>query len=91
MGEYLKKGFETRLAGLVIVKEIRGQGLLIGIELNTPCAELAKKALDKHMLINVTAERVIRLLPPLILQQSEADLIIETVSDLITDFAGQNT
>jgi len=91
MGEYLKKGFKTRLAGLAIVKEIRGQGLLIGIELNTPCAELVKKALDKHMLINVTAERVIRLLPPLILQQSEADLIIETVSDLITDFAGQNT
>lgn len=89
MGAYLQQGFEQGLAGLNIVKEIRSQGLLIGIELDRPCAELVSQALDKHMLINVTAQRVIRLLPPLILQQSEADLIIDTVCNLIADFDRQ--
>ena len=89
MGNYLLNGFKTRLSNLAIIKEIRGQGLLIGIELNKPCAELISKALNQHLLINVTAERVIRLLPPLILQQTEADMIIDTVSELIVDFAKQ--
>ncbi|MBL4851944.1 MAG: aspartate aminotransferase family protein [Gammaproteobacteria bacterium] len=89
MGNYLLNGFKTRLSNLAIIKEIRGQGLLIGIELNKPCAELISKALSQHLLINVTAERVIRLLPPLILQQTEADMIIDTVSELIVDFAKQ--
>jgi len=86
IGDYLHKGFATRLANLAAVVNIRSQGLLIGIELDRPCAELVSHALKKHLLINVTAERVIRLLPPLILNQSEADLIINTVSDLIIEF-----
>ncbi len=89
MGDYLLKGFRARLSSLAIVKAIRGQGLLIGIELNKPCTQLVRKALDRHLLINVTAERVIRLLPPLILQKTEADMIIDTVSDLVVDFTQQ--
>lgn len=87
MGDYLYQGFAQRIGQLALVKDIRYQGLLFGIELTKPCAELVSKALERHLLINVTAERVIRLLPPLILQQQEADMIVETVSDLLAEFA----
>jgi acetylornithine aminotransferase len=59
---------------------------MIGIELDRPCAELVVKATEQGLLINVTAERVIRLLPPLITTVKQADIIIEQVSDLIREF-----
>jgi acetylornithine aminotransferase len=59
---------------------------MIGIELDRPCGELVGRAMHGGLLINVTAERVIRLLPPLILTDKQADMIIEQVSDLIRDF-----
>ena len=59
---------------------------MIGIELDRPCAELVGKALAQGLLINVTAERVIRLLPPLITTVKQADIIIEQVSELIHEF-----
>lgn len=86
MGDYLYNGFKMRLGDLTAVTDIRCQGLLIGIELDRPCTELVNRAVEKHLLINVTADRVIRLLPPLVLDQAEADIIIETVSDLIVEF-----
>ena len=66
---------------------IRSKGLMIGIELEHPCGELVGQALQKGMLINVTAERVIRLLPPLILSDEEADHIVDTVAELVIAFA----
>jgi len=66
---------------------IRSKGLMIGIELERPCGELVGQALQKGMLINVTAERVIRLLPPLILSDEEADHIVDTVAELVIAFA----
>jgi acetylornithine/N-succinyldiaminopimelate aminotransferase len=71
------------------VREIRGMGLMIGIELDRPCAELVGQALERGLLINVTAERVIRLLPPLILTEAEADILLETLSGLVESFATQ--
>ena len=68
------------------MSQIRGRGLMIGIELDRPCADLVKQALDAGLLINVTAERVIRLLPPLILEQAEADLLLRELSELIRRF-----
>jgi acetylornithine aminotransferase len=68
------------------VTEIRGRGLMIGIELDRPCTELVGKALAQGLLINVTAERVVRLLPPLITTEKQADMIVEQVSDLICRF-----
>jgi acetylornithine/N-succinyldiaminopimelate aminotransferase len=70
-----------------IVDDIRSLGLMIGIELERPCAELVDKALQRGLLINVTAERVIRLLPPLIISEAEADQITDTVAELVMDFA----
>jgi acetylornithine aminotransferase len=68
------------------VTEIRGRGLMIGIELDRPCTELVGKALSQGLLLNVTAERVVRLLPPLITTEKQADMIVEQVSDLICRF-----
>jgi acetylornithine/N-succinyldiaminopimelate aminotransferase len=89
LGEYLLDGFSRTLADLDGVSDIRGRGLMIGIELDRPCSELVSKALAQGLLINVTAERVIRLLPPLILTEKQADIIIEQVSNLLHEFFGQ--
>ena len=89
LGVYLLAGFSRTLADLDGIKDIRGKGLMIGIELERPCSELVSKALEQGLLINVTAERVIRLLPPLILTDKQADIIVEQVSELVHEFLGQ--
>ena len=89
LGEYLLAGFSRTLADLDGVIDIRGKGLMIGIELDRPCSELVSMAIAQGLLINVTAERVIRLLPPLILTDKQADIIVEQVSNLIHEFIGQ--
>lgn len=86
VGDYLKAGLSRELSGTEGVTDVRGQGLMIGIELARPCGELVTKALDAGLLINVTREKVIRLLPPLILSRQEADQIIETLVPLIKSF-----
>jgi acetylornithine aminotransferase len=68
------------------VRDIRGKGLMIGIELDRPCAALVTRALERGLLINVTAERVIRLLPPLVATDKQANIIIEQVSDLVSSY-----
>ncbi len=86
LGAYFQQGFNKSLADLItqgVVRDIRGKGLMIGIELNKPCTELVQKALDKKLLINVTADNVIRLLPALITSDAQADEIISLVSELI--------
>jgi acetylornithine aminotransferase len=89
MSEYIVNGFTDKLAHLDSVREIRNLGLMIGIELNSDnlnieCSELVKLGLQKKLLINVTAGNVIRLLPPLIITQQQADTIINTVSELVS-------
>ena len=74
------------LGGLDGVTEIRGRGLMIGIELDRPCAELVRRALDKGLLINVTRDKVVRLLPPLIISQAEADELLDGIIAIIKDF-----
>lgn len=83
LGDYFMKSFKEKLEPLAGVNEVRGMGLMIGIELNHDCTELVKLALEKRLLINVTAARVIRLLPPLIIDQQQADTIINTVCELV--------
>ena len=68
------------------VADIRGLGLMIGIELDRPCGELVGRALDEGLLINVTAERVVRLLPPLVFSDDQADSLITELSALIRSF-----
>jgi acetylornithine aminotransferase len=86
LGTQLVDGFIQRLSDVDGVKEIRGFGLMIGIELDRDCGELVKQALQKNLLINVTAGNVVRLLPPLILSPAQAEQIIDIVSDLIQSF-----
>ncbi len=86
LGQRFYQGFISDLEGVATVRDIRVKGLMIGIELDKPCAQLVTKALEQGLLINVTAERVIRLLPPLILTDKEADKIISIVSNLIREF-----
>ena len=89
LGAGLLSGLADTLAGTAGVEEIRGQGLLIGIELDRPCGDLVSLALDEGLLINVTADRVIRLLPPLIITDKQADLLTEKLSGLLKNFLGQ--
>ncbi len=85
MGSYILNAFKDKLVKLDGVREIRGMGLMIGIELDNECTGLVKLALEQHLLINVTAGNVIRLLPPLIIDQQQADTIVNTVSELVID------
>jgi len=86
MGEYLLSGLRRGLGALAGVNDIRGLGLMLGIELDRPCGGLVGQALDAGLLVNVTAERVIRLLPPLILSEAEADLLLDRLSRLVRGF-----
>lgn len=89
LGDAMLQALQTQLADQALVRDIRGQGLIIGIELDRDCGELVTMARDKGVLINVTAGNVIRLLPPLIIDQQQASSIVTTVVDCITQFAQQ--
>jgi acetylornithine aminotransferase len=86
LGARLLAGFADSLTGVAGIEEIRGQGLMIGIELDRACGTLVGQALDKGLLINVTAERVVRLLPPLILDDQQADQLVTMLSALLKTF-----
>jgi acetylornithine/N-succinyldiaminopimelate aminotransferase len=86
MGDFLRTGFAARLSGNPGVKDIRGAGLMIGIELAHSCGELVQQALDKGLLINVTADNVVRLLPALNFTREQAELVIDMLAPLILDF-----
>ncbi|HUW25218.1 MAG TPA: acetylornithine transaminase [Gallionella sp.] len=86
LGQFIRDGFATALQGVNGIREIRGQGLMIGIELDKPCGDLARQALAQGLLINVTADNVIRLLPPLVMSQHEAQQMLDILCPLIKDF-----
>jgi len=86
IGEFIRSELSQRFTGLRGVKEIRGKGLMIGMELEHPCGELVQQALEKGVLINVTVDNVIRLLPPLIMKREEAELLLATLVPLVTAF-----
>jgi acetylornithine/N-succinyldiaminopimelate aminotransferase len=88
LGEYIRSDLAARLHGQAGVVEIRGQGLMIGIQLDRPCGDLVKMALAEKMLINVTNDTVVRLLPPLVLTQADAELLTEKLARLIRTFLG---
>jgi acetylornithine aminotransferase len=89
MGKRMLSGFQQALQDIEGVVDIRGLGLLLGIELDRPCAALVDRAREKGLLINVTAERVVRLLPPLIISEQDADHVVSMVSELVRDFLNQ--
>ncbi len=91
LGNYLLGALRTRLSGCGLVREIRGKGLILGIELTQPCRELVDLCLEHKLLINVTVEHTIRLLPPLIMEQDQADQMVETLGGCIERFAESKT
>ncbi len=86
VGAYLKAELGKALLGTPGVREVRGQGLMLGVELEKPCGVLTMRALEAGLLINVTRDRVVRLLPPLILTTQEADEIVKILVPLIKAF-----
>ncbi|MDJ0738777.1 MAG: aspartate aminotransferase family protein [Gammaproteobacteria bacterium] len=81
--------FHRAIGELDGVVKIRGRGLMIGIELDRPCGDLVARALAAGLLINVTADSVIRLLPPLVISEPQADHLVDTLSPLIRDFLSE--
>ena len=89
VGEVLRAGLVRELGSLAGVKDIRGAGLMIGIELDRPCGVLLARAAQAGLLISVTADSVIRLVPPLILSASEAEQIVALLAPLVTSFLAE--
>ncbi|MCB5187212.1 aspartate aminotransferase family protein [Methylobacillus caricis] len=89
LGDWMREAFVEALAGVAGVTIVRNAGLMIGIELDRPCVELVKQALEARLLINVTADKVIRLLPPLVMTQQEAQQVVDILTPLIKKFLAQ--
>ncbi len=89
VGAHLKAALQQALGGIAGVNEVRGQGLIIGVELDRPCGALIDRAADAGLLLSVTAERVIRLVPPLILTHAEADEIVALLKPLVQAFLAE--
>ena len=86
LGERIMAGLKYGLADIDHVKEVRGRGCMIGVELTKPCKSLFMAAMDKGLIINVTADSVIRLLPPFVMTNEEADQLVSILVPLIKDF-----
>jgi acetylornithine aminotransferase len=91
VGAALGSALERELSALPGVVEIRGQGLMLGIELDRPCGALLQQSLDAGLLVSVTAERVIRLVPPLVLTEAEAARIVAILAPLVRAFLASTT
>ena len=86
LGQFFRQGFNAALQDVKGFREVRGMGLMIGVELDKPCSELVKLALARGLLINVTADNVIRLLPSLVMSQTEAQQLLDILCPLIKEF-----
>lgn len=89
VGAHLRAALQRELGDLPGVKEIRGQGLMLGIELTRPCGALMQRALDAGLLLSVTADSVIRLVPPLIITPEEADEVVAILAPLVKTFLAE--
>ena len=88
-GEALRAQLREALSGVSLVQEVRGRGMMVGIQLDRPCGELVDRAREAGLLINVTAGSVIRLLPPLIISDAERDQLVHTLSTVIHRYADE--
>jgi acetylornithine aminotransferase len=86
LGETIRSGLRSGLSGVSGFVEVRGDGLMIGIELDRPCTDLVKRGLEVGLLINVTADKVVRLLPPLIMSNAEGVELVAALVPLIKEF-----
>jgi acetylornithine aminotransferase len=88
VGNQIANGMRVALAGVAGFVTVRNAGMMIGIELDRPCGDLVKQALDAGLLINVTNDKVVRLLPPLVMKSDEAAQLVEMLAALIKKFLG---
>jgi len=91
MGERLKRGLSARLAEVPGVVEVRGRGLMVGVELDRPCGEIVRMALAEGVLVNVTAGNRVRLLPPLVVREADVERIVDVVADVVERFVAPDT
>ena len=88
-GEAIMQGLARELSGVAGVKEIRGKGLMIGIELDRPCGDLVRRGLEAGIVINVTSDKVVRLLPPLIYGDAESRELVARLAPLVKTFLAE--
>jgi acetylornithine/N-succinyldiaminopimelate aminotransferase len=89
VGNHLLVALHTQLMGVAGVKQVRGKGLMIGVELDRPCGVLVNRCADAGLLLSVTADSVVRMVPPLILSTAEADEIVAKLVPLIKAFLAE--
>jgi acetylornithine aminotransferase len=87
-GNFIRDSLAERLSGAAGVVDVRGMGMMIGVELDRPCGELVARARDKGLLINVTVDSVVRLLPPLVMNRQEAQQLVDILVPLVREFLG---
>ena len=90
MGELFKAELQRGLAGVAGVREIRGEGLMLGVELDRPCADIVARALAAGLVTNVTADKVIRLLPPLVINESEVRQVVAILVPIVKAFLAES-
>ncbi|HSI38475.1 MAG TPA: aspartate aminotransferase family protein [Methylotenera sp.] len=90
IGNLIREGFNAEFKGIKGIVTVRNAGLMIGIELDRPCGDLVKMALEDKLLINVTADSVVRLLPPLVMSEDEAKILVQRLSAIIKTFLSAN-
>src|SRR5690349_4751685 len=90
IGDLIRAGLRERLSGSAQVRQIRGKGLMVGVDLDRPCGSLVQLGLERGLLINVTADTVLRLLPPLVMQPDEARQLVDGVADLVKAFISES-
>jgi acetylornithine aminotransferase len=88
-GGVIRAGLERGLSGVAGVKEVRGMGLMLGVELDRPCGDVVKRALAAGLVVNVTADKVIRLLPPLVMREEEARQLVDLLVPVVKAFLAQ--
>jgi len=86
IGDLIRTGLRECLSGYAQVRQIRGKGLMVGVDLDRPCGSLVQQGVERGLLINVTADTVLRLLPPLVMQPAEARQLVDGVADLVQAF-----
>jgi len=90
MGDVIQNGLAKQLAGVAGVKEVRGMGLMIGLELDRPCGDITRRALEAGLVVNVTAESVVRLLPPLVISKAEAEQVVAILVAVVKQFLAES-
>ena len=91
VGDAIRDGLAAGLQGLPGVVEVRGMGLMLGVELDRPCGEIVQRAMEAELIVNVTADNVIRLLPPLVISETEGREVVERLARVVKSFLASST